>query len=507
MSVSGQAGENSDLSSVSGNATQAQALPPISPLLLTSCETAGYYYDDMVPYSFEDISATGTALNMTDDVEVDIPIGFTFNYYCGAYTTVTVSDNGVLSFDSPSANIPYGNSCLPSSSANYTTLIAPFWDDLDPTPADADVFYEVKGTAPNRRLIVQWNNISFWSSSAGRVTFQAILFEGIDKILFQYADVTFGTGADGGASATIGIQKDDTTALQYSCDTASLTAGLAILFTPYAEMTSPSLSTIGLDYDCHRNGVWIATEGGNIYLVNSVTYVVEKTINLVGKVMAADGNSDGLAVLDNGNLLLADYQGDGAVNIDDYLFEFNPDTETMVNYWPLDGTFNTSTDSTNINEVIDVEMSFEPFRRAYVTSASDQNLYEVQLTPGKPGTWKTLAVHPLGSLTGASTGVDKVACYEDTPLTGFAVSDWGATAINFYDPSLALLSNFGAGHIGNIFNTGVTVVPGNPAKLWVTDYITNTIGIFDTGQKCTMHCGKFPWHEIIGAISQGASAP
>jgi hypothetical protein len=47
------------------------------------------------------------------------------------------------------------------------------------------------------------------------------------------------------------------------------------------------------------------------------------------------------------------------------------------------------------------------------------------------------------------------------------------------------------------------MVPGNPAKLWVSDFGSGKIGVFDTREKCTMHCGKFPWHEIIGAISQG----
>ena len=89
-------------------------------------------------------------------------------------------------------------------------------------------------------------------------------------------------------------------------------------------------------------------------------------------------------------------------------------------------------------------------------------------------------------------------------MTGFAVADRGSPVINFYDQSLTLNSNFNAQHGMSTFNSGVTLVPGNPAKLWVSDYGTDTIGIFDTQEKCTMHCGKFPWHHVIGAISQGA---
>jgi hypothetical protein len=703
MSVSGQAGEGNDLSSEAIDTLQAQAAPAYS-AQAASCPTASYTVEDGDTYLFEDISATGTPLNMVDDMEEDIPIGFTFNYYCGAYTTLRVSDNGVLSFD-PAANITYDNSCLPSSSPNYTTLIAPFWDDLDPSPADADVLYEVKGTAPNRRLIVQWHNISYWPSSAGRVTFQAILFEGTDKILFQYADVTFGTAADGGASATVGIQKDGATALQYSCNTATLAAGrailfspqvdpcptagyyyddmvpysfddisatgtdlglvgddvsadidlpfdfsfycasygavristngfinflesggadytnvclptgehftmigafwddmstnpmggitpaiyyqvkgsapnrrfiiqyqdvrrvgvvddsmtfqlilyettnkilfqyqdlnvgnatydagasatvgvqkddsvgvgyscnsaslsdgLAILFTPYMEVTLPYPPT-GIDYDCQRNGVWVTSGASeSLDMLDPVSGVVVKSIVLTGKVIGTDENAMDAAVLDNGNLLLTNFNGD-SLNIGAFLYEFNPDTETLVNYWPLDGTWNTATDGTSISDVRGVEMVFEPFRRAYVTRSGDNNVYEVQLTPGKPGTWKTLAVHTPPSLLN-STCIDKVACYEDTPITGYVIADRDTSVVNFYNDNFTLNSNFNAQHGTHAGNYGVTVVPGNPAKLWVSDYDSwsTQIGIFDTQQKCSMHCGKFPWPMFLPGIEQG----
>ena len=466
------------------------------------CPTAGYYYDDMVPYSFEDISGTGTNLGLTLDTYASVPLPFSFSFYCVQYSTIYVNDSGVINF--ADQNQTYVNSCLPATISTLPTFIAPYWDDLFPSALGAAIYYQVKGASPNRRMIIQWNNVTRFGGSGGDITFQVILYETTNKILFQYQDVTISELGHLGASATVGVQGDSTRATQYSCNTASLSDGLAILFSPYREITSPSTATVGLDYDCHRNGVWVATEDGNIYMLNAGTHVVEKTINLVGKVPASYGWSTGVSVLDNGNLLLADYNGPSG--FDDYLFEFNPDTETLVNYWPLDGALNTSTDGTNIHHVVDVDMVFEPFRRAYVTSGDTKNLYEVQLTPGKPGAWKTLAVHPLGSLSGNTLGIDRVACYEDTPITGFAVSDWSSTTVNYYDANLALLSNFGAGH-GNIFNSGVTVVPGNPAKLWVTDFDTDKIAIFDTQQKCTMHCGKFPWHEIIGAISQGSSTP
>ena len=73
--VSGQAEESNDLSSEATGNPQAQAAPAYT-AQATSCPTASYTVEDGDTYSFEDISATGTPLNMVDDVEVDIPIGF-----------------------------------------------------------------------------------------------------------------------------------------------------------------------------------------------------------------------------------------------------------------------------------------------------------------------------------------------------------------------------------------------------------------------------------------------
>ena len=106
---------------------------------------------------------------------------------------------------------------------------------------------------PTVRLIIQWEGVSQWPGGGDPITFQVILYETSNKILFQYQDVDFGiAGVDFGASATVGVQKDSSTATEYSCNLPSLSSGMAILFSPYGEITSPSPFSIGLDYDCHR---------------------------------------------------------------------------------------------------------------------------------------------------------------------------------------------------------------------------------------------------------------
>jgi hypothetical protein len=80
------------------------------------------------------------------------------------------------------------------------------------------------------------------ASSSDAATFQAVLYEGTNNIRFNYQDVDFGNAAlNYGASATIGLQRDDTCGLKFSYDTASLTNNESILFTKTGT-TLPSIT-------------------------------------------------------------------------------------------------------------------------------------------------------------------------------------------------------------------------------------------------------------------------
>jgi hypothetical protein len=78
--------------------------------------------------------------------------------------------------------------------------------------------------------IIEWYNRPHFSN-VGAATFEVILYEGSNEIKFQYLDTDFGNAAyDFGATATSGLNKDGTTALQYSYNQAVLTNNKAILF-------------------------------------------------------------------------------------------------------------------------------------------------------------------------------------------------------------------------------------------------------------------------------------
>lgn len=186
------------------------------------------YTTSQPTYAFEDISATGANLNLGDESYARFDIPFTFNFYGSDYTTVSVCSNGGIYF--ADGDLGYDNQDIPGTGGNgVTKFIALFWDDLDPS-AGGDVRWEVKGAAPNRRLIVQWTNVPTYDSAASGGTFQAVLYEGTNNICFNYQDVVFGNSHDNGASATVGLQRDATCGLKFSYNTASLNNSMSILF-------------------------------------------------------------------------------------------------------------------------------------------------------------------------------------------------------------------------------------------------------------------------------------
>ena len=97
-----------------------------------------------------------------------------------------------------------------------------------------NVYWEVQGTAPDRKLIVEWYNRPHFSNT-GSATFEAILYETSNAIEFRYLDTDFGNAAyNYGATATSGLQQNTTTAVQYSFNQPVLFGGKGLRFEPAA---------------------------------------------------------------------------------------------------------------------------------------------------------------------------------------------------------------------------------------------------------------------------------
>lgn len=172
------------------------------------------------PAAFVDISSTGTPLGLSDDGEVTVTTTVGNSLFPAG--SVTIGNNGGI-LSGSGRNLDYANTALPNTSLG--TALLPFWDDLD--SVYGNVYWQERTIGGIQSLVVQWENRPHFDSPASGGTFQVQVFaSGATFARFAYKDVVFGSQLiDGGASATIGVQTSNTSALQYSLNAAGLASG------------------------------------------------------------------------------------------------------------------------------------------------------------------------------------------------------------------------------------------------------------------------------------------
>ncbi|MDP7288657.1 MAG: S8 family serine peptidase, partial [Phycisphaerae bacterium] len=129
-------------------------------------------------FEFEDISASGQAVLAGEDDEyhylepADLG-GFEFPMYGTAYDGIYINSNGLLTFDAADTSWFNGDLSLSPEGA----AIVVFWDDLVVSGApDSAVYWEIRGSGADERLIIQWQHVEFFDAAdPGALTFQAVL--------------------------------------------------------------------------------------------------------------------------------------------------------------------------------------------------------------------------------------------------------------------------------------------------------------------------------------------
>ncbi len=165
-----------------------------------------------------------------DDDCVTLNLGFNFTFFNNTYSNITVSSNGYITFGGYGWR--YSNADIPNS-LEPNDYIAPFWDDLDPSEG-GKIYYKTQGSSPTRKFIVEWWELPHYTRYGGydNITFEAILYEGSDRIKFQYDDVVFGyIGYDNGKNATVGLENyEGTDGAKFSYMSDLLSDGMTLLF-------------------------------------------------------------------------------------------------------------------------------------------------------------------------------------------------------------------------------------------------------------------------------------
>ncbi len=168
-----------------------------------------------VPYSYIDFEGSPMELGLDEFKQLDVDLSV--QWPMGQVEKIFVSDHGFISADE--GVLQWFNSSLPFSDDLHA--IMPFWDDLNPN--GGDVYYAVFGEAPNRQLVIEWRDYSFYGflteDPEDKIEFQVVMNESTPEILINYKDVEAPANSFGsnGGSATIGYEfSGDAVELSYN---------------------------------------------------------------------------------------------------------------------------------------------------------------------------------------------------------------------------------------------------------------------------------------------------
>jgi len=297
-----------------GTATQYSVLGP---------DSYGYYaYDDTdnhpeAPiYQWIEIDTTyggsGTKLNLGNDEVRSLPLPFVFKFYGENYDSISVGSNGYVLMGSNIFPEMY-NWTLPSLAAP-PSIIAPFWDDLNPRNSGGVYYYY---DLQNHRFIVEWSRVPHVHNPLDPVdaepqTFQLILLDpafhttvsGDGIIIFQYKDIT--NDDYWHKYATVGIQDRNkeigllyTYNNVYPASCAPLANGRAIKITTNPPDTLSRISEVGNFGSCEvfpnpvRNVVFVKISGARELRENYQIRIYDaagRTVNLKKKLYSLGGS-------------------------------------------------------------------------------------------------------------------------------------------------------------------------------------------------------------------------
>ena len=195
-------------------------------------------YDVTFPaYSTATAYNVGTAIPSSDDVtHGPFNIGFTFNFFGNNYTQFYVGSNGWIGF-SAGQTTGYTAAYIPNAGSPRNVIMAD-WEDL--FPGSANIFYSTIGTAPNRKLVVNFNAVPHYGCRSNLHTFQFVLYETTNVIDVNYLSKPLCAGNNSTAGL---VNIDNTNVVPVGGRNASQwsVSNYSVRYTPSAAETTFSL--------------------------------------------------------------------------------------------------------------------------------------------------------------------------------------------------------------------------------------------------------------------------
>jgi subtilisin-like proprotein convertase family protein len=164
---------------------------------------------------------TLTPLNLTDDGEANITLPFNFTLYQTTSSQLRVGNNGGILVGATTGDIPAVNTALPTNA--MPNAILPYWDNID--DEQGNVYHGKWGI---EEYVILWHRRPLNEGTPNHDTGTFVVFlrkvnsTNDNGITFCYIDTNFeGTAGDGGGTATIGVNRDNTLADLISFNTQS----------------------------------------------------------------------------------------------------------------------------------------------------------------------------------------------------------------------------------------------------------------------------------------------
>ena len=178
-----------------------------------------------------------------DTASAVTPIGFTFNYAGVNYTQFSTNANALIRLGATAVTTQWTNSAANANTA--APAIMPYWDDLATGSAagGGKVHYLLTGTAPNRKLIIEWFvTVPRATTGPANARIQCVLEETTNVIQFIYNGVVANATNSGSSiglatSATVYNTVDVTTNTNSTStftttNTAAIPDGTVYTWTP-----------------------------------------------------------------------------------------------------------------------------------------------------------------------------------------------------------------------------------------------------------------------------------
>lgn len=179
----------------------------------TSSDVQPGYDKSTGPAAFVDIATTGTPIYLDAMAGATIQMPFSFALYGHTSNALCAVKDGFALLDAPSCYGCFDTGCtimLLPLDTRYPALF-PWWTLFG---SHGTLYYQTLGTAPNRRFVVQWNELDHLYETRGNAyaTFETIFGEAGDTLSFQYLNTSFAEPAhpEWDGSGTVGLELDRT---------------------------------------------------------------------------------------------------------------------------------------------------------------------------------------------------------------------------------------------------------------------------------------------------------